>query len=345
MPAIKLYKPEETNDQSIGTLRKAFRLQLPHLTIAGSTASLYRQAINHWERFSENPVVPEIDQSVCDRFRANLLQNVSNAQANKVFAHLEAILGRCGPRTRRNKVGLAWFKGSIPWFDRVPAPETRKHRVSNKTIEAIVEASAWADWPYYRGQIQSCWRWGPTFTPVPVHDWWRAILAIYWTYGIRTKDVWRIETNAIDFEANTFAFTAKKTGKLQELPIAPWIKDLILPIVEADPNRKLLFGGGKKQFYREFRSILARARCNLELRHLRQNAATLWELVEPGSAKWLLGHALRKNQGVTIDHYIAVRTVAIETLRRALSKLERYVPSCFKVSRSNERQRLIEFED
>lgn len=92
---------------------------------ATDTVAQDRESLALWTEITGGPPMRLIDQFLCARFVAELAkrpgkrsEHISPNTVRKHCTHLQFILDRAGPRTRRNRLGLALFAVDPPYFER-----------------------------------------------------------------------------------------------------------------------------------------------------------------------------------------------------------------------------------
>lgn len=140
--------------------------------------------------------------------------------------------------------------------------------------------------------------------------WWRRFITLAYTTGLRLSDLLRLERGHI--EGDKISIVARKTEKLQVLPLLPCAAAEIPPWLE---GRLLPCPKTPELIRRELSRFCAVAKVPVITPHaIRRCAANAYEAARPGAGSLLLGHSL---EGATAA-YIHVPAI----LREAAERLE-----------------------
>jgi DNA-binding transcriptional regulator YiaG len=153
-------------------------------------------------------------------------------------------------------------------------------------------------------------------------DWWRALLVLAYTSGLRKGDLFDIHAHDIDLDSGTMWFTANKTHKADEWPLHPVTVEHIARIIR--PGKRLFEGMGATggRFYKEFHTLQDAAGVSrFGLHDLRRTAASEVERVQRGLGSVFLQHASRN---VSERFYLN----AVDELREAIEAMR--LPAGFK---------------
>ncbi|MFZ1011413.1 MAG: tyrosine-type recombinase/integrase [Candidatus Sulfotelmatobacter sp.] len=313
-PALKMFVPGDGDNPADYSLRRAFDVFLkPELVAVGraaGTLEAYATGLKHWEALTKNTPVGKIDRCDVEAFRDGLLEaGNSGATVRKYWAHLRAILRRLAPAETRNQQGEGIIS-RVPWM-RLPAAREKMPRIASfLELNALYDACQVATWPLEKA------------TSILPRILWRTFLVLAYNYGPRTKDLWRLTWAAVDWERESLRFQAKKTSKLQGLPLndatrihlrriqpAPSVLGTVERTTVFHPTR------GNAQFYREWQKINAAASLSvpMECRDLRETCASNYERIAPGVGAWILGHAAR---GVTSRFYLNPTPQVIDAVQK-----------------------------
>lgn len=302
MLALRLYAPEVSAKPPSeiylqATLREAFYLHVEPALVGKSPATLneYLKALDHWEAFTTNPPIGEIDDLVCERFRKDAFDDdeFSPATVNKWMRHLTAILNRLGPKSPRNKKGKSILT-EIPFFESLPEQEPDPVCLTVQEINAFYNHCRVADWP------------NPRRSGCQASDFWRAAVVMLITYGPRRSDLFRIKWKQVDFDRETIGFRAKKTGKWHQFPMTPVVK-AHLQEIHSDREFVLPVTSSNHYLYRTFQEIQHAAKIKrgdgepYGFQNFRQTCAARADEHIPGTAAVILGHAI---SSVTRDNYL-----------------------------------------
>jgi len=189
------------------TLREAFDQYLaPDVRMrARATQDGYRRAIRSWEAIIGHTDVRTLDDRTVSQFRDALTDSgLSPSTVRGRFRYLHAILNRLAPAHPHNRRGL----GIIPRvpFCALPKVERKFPRTASmEELSRLYHACGVATWP-------------PRL-PFPPADWWRTFLVTLYNAGPRRRDLECLRTEDVSFEHQTLRFAARKTGKLQVIPL------------------------------------------------------------------------------------------------------------------------------
>lgn len=186
------------------TIRQAFE---KYYDTADLRRSSYRKMlfeIGRWEQLTDDPDISEITNVTLAEFReAAIKAGYSPRTINGGWGTIRSILRRLGPQTDGNP----WALGII---DRIPAMKPvkvthrRPYRVPLDDLTKVYVACRHAEHPR---------------AGVPPADWWRTLLVVAYTTGLRKADLLGLQWEQLDLEALTIDFTARKTGKSDLFPL------------------------------------------------------------------------------------------------------------------------------
>lgn len=304
--ALQLFVPGDGDDPREFSLRQAYdKYLLPDLvdaSAADGTLQAYGTAIRHWEKYSGNPAVGQIERNHATLLRDGLLESgMAAATVRKTWAHLRAILRRVAQPISGNPRGEGII-ACVPWV-RLPKSKPKLPRLaSHSELNLLYDSCRIAIWPSVRK------------TGVPAPELWRCFLVLVYNYGPRTLDLWRLPWSGVDWERGLIRFCAEKTSKLQGLPLNAAARAHLERVKL--PREKVFWPtGGKTQFYREWRTINAAAGISvpLECRDLRETCASNYEAISPGVGSWILGHGPK---GITQTFYVNPTPQIIEAVHK-----------------------------
>lgn len=190
------------------TLRDAFtRFYEPELRATGAareTVSMYRGALNHWERVTEDPPLASIGNETLADFRDRCLaEGLRPPTVNKLWRAIRAVLRRVGPQQYRNPAGLGLID-RIPHLRQLPEPRAWPRIATLEELDLLYEACSSGTWP-------EC--------EIPAAGWWRAALVLFYNCGLRCRDLFELKTADVDLAGRRLRFVARKTGLAQLLPL------------------------------------------------------------------------------------------------------------------------------
>jgi integrase len=288
------------------TLRQAFERHYDKTDLCKGRIGTYRRYLKLWERFTGDPVIGAVDNEIVATFRAAAIEaGYSGHTVNGCWRCFRAIFRRVGPPVTGNPFGL----GII---DRIPAMKAVKvqwkppRRLSLETLARFYVACRHAQYPMRIG--------------VPAPEWWRALIVVAYTTGLRRGDLFALTFDQIDFEAGELHVTAHKTGKYDVFPLHPAAVEHLQRI---RTDRKLVFAGVYRVGSRM--SDLMRAIQDagnvphFSLKHIRATAGDEIDRVARGLMPVFLQHAPRTVTGMSYAN-------ATDELREAIGKMRIPLP-------------------
>lgn len=317
------------------TVREAFMTHmLPQLTTdkkAKATIDCYLNAIGHWERIMsslgtadrsipKNPQMYQIDDELCESFRAFASEGNPATTCNKWFRHLRAILNMMGPRlahNKRSRRNKCYFI-EVPWLEDLEEDPPNPVHMSDEHSNAIYEIADRAAWPFQA-------RTGAT----PA-DWWRCSLVLLQVYGMRREDWLWLRRTAINYSKGLFHFRAKKTKKDHHLVL----NDVVTAhLSRINSPSEFVFSPTKahKQLYGQWHKLQTLAGVSrpdglpYTFHDLRHTCAARYHEQFSGTAELLLGHALPRASKVTAESYIG--QALLKPVHNAIRKIE--LPGAF----------------
>lgn len=167
-----------------------------------ATRREYRTALKHWESTTFDPDFREVSNQTIRQFRDGMLaKDLAPATCQKYWAHLAKVFRIAkdeGWISRRPGVSRSRKTQLV----KVP-PKTQRRVLLPDTVNRLVVACEQATYPLRANRTRL----------------WQVLLYLFWTYGIRTKDLISLARTDVDLETGFISFEAMKTSKLQSLPI------------------------------------------------------------------------------------------------------------------------------
>gem|GEM_PF-3106192 len=303
---LKLFQGgEQAGPQS--TLRACFEAYcLPDLQDeerASATFVEYETVLSHWETYTTNPAACQIDFPTLKAFRLKLLEKPykrgnqkrqrSPATVNKLMRTLKAAITPLWPADRKNPGG----RGLIP-FCKIPKPLAKQKKLpfvfSRSQMTALYE------------NANAC-RSANSRRPSQLYNpaLWRAAMVLALNTGPRTWDLYKLKWEDVrwdDFRHGSIYFSARKTAKLQRLPLnrcarahLEHLRSLNLDAVHVFPRFSK-----NKSFYAAWKRICAQAGVDVPFEAFRKTCSTLHEDCVPRTGEWITGHGLK---GVNAENY------------------------------------------
>lgn len=287
---------------------------LEHPQAARSTLGQMRGHVARWVSLTANCPVDLIDRPTLLGFRKSVLD--LGFAASTVNSHISTV------------TGLARLAGNTAVWKNLKLAE-QDDPLPTPKIEQLDRAwqmTGHAQWPLNR-KING----RPIWCRIPATLWWRAVLLLAFTTGLRRADLFGLTWDQI--EADRIPTVNRKTKKRQYLPIAPPLRPW-LELLKRNGTPRVLGPKDRAthQIDRELQRIAdAAGIAALNPQSLRRAAARAYEKAHPGCGKLILNHG----KSVTERHYLDTE----ETLRDAQPKL--IYPPSFLERPSLERQGLL----
>ncbi len=316
--ALRLFNPQQTGFDS-RTLRAVYAEMLPEFpnSMSPRTKSDQRTCLKHWEQATGDPSVSQITRETIRQLRDYLIgQGVSGETINKVWRTLRAM--------------LRFAHDELHWIDQIPAvsPFMRSRLVDvspsmpREVLSHDELARMWANCLLARYPVvQPCLA-------------WRTFLVLAWVTGMRTGDLVQLPWSAVLWNQKLIRFAADKTGKLQGLPLLPWVETHLQRWRNACPTGERIFSGFAKRGHVDHQRSKAFAGYYVtwnrvitdgidprpQIKTLRADMVTELNDVQDGVGGWAAGHS---PVGVTETNYD-------KPSRRVRKAFElRPVPPCF----------------
>lgn len=284
------------------TLRDYYQSELIHdlRDLAPRSLASDRNALNYWERYTDNPQlsgssVDDLSDAVL-QLRDNMLAaGLAPASVNKTWRELKAIFeaahadGVCVgvPAIQQRRRGRVVRTRLC-----VESPKSQRELITEDEVTRLYAACEYATYPA-RQQFRA-----PHL--------WRGLLYLFWCYGARTIDfLIRLRWEHVLWSDRLLRFTAKKTNKLQGLPLT----DLGIAILRGIQGRSSRVFPGfdtrgcylkrEQKWMRGYattwkQEICARAnlRAPILLKHFRERVVTKYNALHPGLGHWIAGHSV-----------------------------------------------------
>lgn len=158
------------------------------------TLDLDRMALRMWALYTGDPPMVQIDQAACAQFVKQLVkrpgqkgrETISPNTVRKLCCHLQTILDRAGPRTRRNRLGQGLFAEEPPYLER---PKKRvKEATDNFTLNEI---GAWLEQCALAQATDSLMGLDPA-------RWWTALVVFIYNTALRIDTAMRLTWAMLD---------------------------------------------------------------------------------------------------------------------------------------------------
>jgi integrase len=316
--ALKLFSTDHEIHTMSEVVERVLELQQEDRELTAATIEDYEVLINHWNRVMNGMPVDEINKRAITQFRDRMASEKprpksrttrSHATVNKHLRYLRHIVTKCFPVDRANPEGLGiidYFK----WPATLPEDEKIPRIFRRKDISAL-----------YRGASQLKWPQGPIPAPLV----WRLYLVIAWNVGPRVFDIIELRWSGIrmdDFGGlGSISLRAKKTGKLQRIPMHPVLRQHIQDYPRV-PGEERIFPSqmkrsNKTQMLRVWKRLLKHVALSSEhcMEDMRKSCNTQYETDSPGVGEFVLGH--RKSAGmVNAKNYFNPTKAVIRAVKK-----------------------------
>lgn len=316
------FLPEETI-----TLRSFYeRVILPELIAESSRGSLKedRIALGHWERETGDPDIRTASKEHVLLLRDGLLGRgrMRRATINKTWRELvmmlgwacdEGVIARVPYLSRKHKTRLV-----------KEPPKRQRQTLTFDEVERLWRACARASYPRVRG----------CHAPLL----WRTALVLFYAYGARTRDVFRLQWSDVLFSDGVVRLEALKTSKLQGLPLLPFVERWLRTVWHGGGKQGDVLPGfktkgfqwrtgprarrWKRGYYTTWRSEICRAAGidDVWIKHFRESMVTRYNRRHKGLGSWIAGHYV---PGVSAQNY----DLPTDEIREAMTACE--YPPCF----------------
>lgn len=308
-PTIRLFSPTEPTHQH--TLRDVFEEHvLPDLKHkAAATLQDYLTILSDWERLTDDCPAGELSRSKLLEFREALQaeryrhRHRSPATINKKFRFLRPLVRICWPADSHNPGGL----GLCDYF-RLPSslPESKglPFIFSHDQLNALYRAADWQAWPTAEAPLI-----------------WKTLLVLHYSAGPRTYDLLSLEWSDVDFDykgVGSITFQARKTGKLQRVPLTPAARRHLLALQPTASTARVFprfERSNKSTIRRHWRRLLEAAKipAGPVMEDMRKTCNTAYNDLSPGVGDYVLGHRLA---GVNAKFYYDPTNIVLDAVAR-----------------------------
>lgn len=285
-------------------------------------------ALNWWERGTSNPVLSGISSEALGKELVELRKEMQQAglapaTINKYGRELLAILNAAYeddvidklPVIKKRRKGRRTKSRLV-----IEPPKVQRETITPDEVCQLFEACKHATYPRIpEATLQ-----------------WQVLLFMFWTYGLRTEDMLsRLRWEHVLWNQKLLRFTAKKTGKLQGLPLtrmAIHILRRIEPRVHSPRDRVFprfntrgccLRGKWTAGYSSTWRSQICAAvdlHEPITFQNFRETMVTNLEAIHAGLGHWAAGHSQNQLSNAYHKPDQKIRTVY---------DTEVIVPSCF----------------
>ncbi len=282
------------------TLRQAFDKYLaPDVRLlSAATGAGYRLTLRNWEEIiTANPAVTDIEDATVAAFRDALAARLAPATVNGRLRYVFAILNKLAPALPGNRRGVGVLE-RVPYCRSLKLERKFPRVASMEELSRLYHACDLATWP--------------ARLPFPPAEWWRTFLVTLYNTGPRRRDLESLRTDDVSFEHQTLRFAARKTGKLQVVPLN---KVSLAHLQAIWSDRQLVFPvTSGHALFRQWKAIkrVAGITERLTFHDLRRTCGTAFaNAAGIEVAATVLGHSV---SGVTAQFYVdpreRVRTAA-----------------------------------
>lgn len=318
LQALRLFDPHASGSSS-RTLRDVYNLMLPEYPTSMSARTFveHRTALKKWEAATGDAPLSEVTRDTVKQLRDYLIgTGASGETINKVWRTLRAM--------------FRYAHDELHWIEEIPAVSpfmrSRLVDVSEPVPREVLThdelARMWANC------LQAKY---PVIQPCLA---WRTFLVLSWVTGMRTGDLVNLPWSAVLWNQKLIRFAADKTGKLQGLPLLPWVEWHLTRWREVAPAGERIFSGFVKRghinqrtgkvfsgYYVTWNHVITDGvDPRPQIKTLRADMVTELNDITPGVGGWAAGHSPK---GVTDMNY----DKPTRRVRKTFD--ERPIPPCF----------------
>jgi len=276
--------------------------------LAAATLWQMRHSLRVWADRVGNVPLGKISNLTIAGFRQSLItDDYAPRTILGYWSRIRSVLNYVGPPSHGNPHALGIIDGFLG-MKPVKRVHCRPARVQMEDLSAMY-ANAWRIMEPRGG--------------IPGPDWWRAVIVLAYTTGLRRGDLWSLEWPQMNLDELTMDFTARKTGKADVWPLHPIAAKHLRRIQNGGiPVFPGVFSKSSGSFYKAWHRLreLSGVETDFCLHDIRRTGASEIERVRPGLAEEFMQHAPRK---VTDAYYLN----RYEELKSALADMR--MPAAF----------------
>ncbi len=200
LPSLSIYRPDDLGSE-LPTLRDIFNdIVEPKMIEDCCTKEAIadvRRAVDRWEAYwlvnrDWRPALSKWSRSVQSENRIlNPVLTIGVTVAHLEHWRMHGLPSSSSPRTRNKYVGA--IQSILKACNRHDVPTSHARADSLPQAEAV---------KYYLTAEQLCQMWPyadqlqwPKVDGITTADWWRSLVAMYWTYGFRLQDLFDVKAN------------------------------------------------------------------------------------------------------------------------------------------------------
>lgn len=262
-----------------------------------STDRLYRLTLRRWMLLTGNPPLEQITSAMLARYRdalSRLPGRKGQASANTVrmhLAHVQHMLDKAGPPGRRNRDAFGLIQ-AVPYI-RPPREVLRMPNiVSDELLTRFYEACELATVPELHG--------------VRPPDYWRALLVVTLSTGLRSGNLHRLAWEHVDLARAEIRLPAEDLHKSLREQVFPLNAVAVEHLRRIRSPRPRVFGHFTTEWTRRLwlkiqdQAGIPKSQ-QFGLHQLRRTFATKLFATDPSAAQLALGHS---SIATTIRHYV-----------------------------------------
>lgn len=290
--------PERTEP----TLTTFYRDHYLPVRLAGAspaTLASFQTALNRWRFLTGDPPLRDITPKTLALFRDALAKmagrdgvgRMSSETIRGYLRHVQCLLDKAGPPGRRNR-DAAGILEHAPWVMPPRAIWKEPQTVTEDQITAVYRAAAFMEFP--------------RVGPYRASAWWRALIVLVWSTGLRRGTVFALRWEFVKWDARRLIIPGNCLKSRRPL-VVPLTETAIEHLRRIRTDAELVFplGAVMKSFYRHWHALLEAAGIpqgeRFGLHAIRRTLATsLWDR-SPEAAVLMLGHSADE---VTRRHYV-----------------------------------------
>jgi len=298
---IDIFPPGE--DPTLVSFYRSYYKPMRLSDVRPRTIERYEDAVRRWALVTGDPALEEITAETLLKFRQFLEKfNLSPVTVTSYLKHVQAVLDKAGPPGPRNR-DAAGILDKLPPAIRLPKiPATFPRIVPDEHLVLVYRAA---------GCMTT-----PVVPPVAAPAWWRALLAVARSTGLRRSTLFSMRMAMIDWEARELRLPAEilKGNRPQTVHLCPIAIEHLGGIRN---GRELVFPLDccMSEWHRRFHKLQDAAgldrKDHFGLQTIRKTVGTLLWRSSPAAAQLALGHASSKT---TQGHYVEPGGIVAEAL-------------------------------
>jgi integrase/transposase-like protein len=288
------------------------KFYLPNRLFEASPATIegYEAIVRRWKLIIGDPPLDEITVETLTCYRDCLakmqgMKPGTRASANTVrraLVHVQAVLDKAGPPGYRNRDAVGILERTPPWIKKPSAHSKPVRMVTPDELSAVYRAAVAMEIPAGLG-----------FKPPA---WWRALLVVVYSTGIRRRTVLELRMDEVDWERHALVLPAErlKGARAQVKHLNATAMEHLRKI---RGNRELVFeypytiGHFNDAWHRLLGAAGIPRERHFGLHDIRKTLGTILWADSPQAAQATLGH---RDARTTVNHYVDVPSIEARAL-------------------------------